>query len=266
MGRISNMLISIRAVGTYELADECFVLLMIEPSWEAPDHCVKEEKLVTSRVSYSVLGTDLAGNVQRRLVAPAGEFRYEYNATIEAEPNVLVPADAVEHKPHDLPPETLVYLMPSRYIQSDRFGQMAKGEFGAVPSGGRRVQAVCDWVRTHVTYQSGTTDATSTAMDTAIVRLGVCRDFAHTVIALCRGLGIPARYVAGYALGLEPFDFHAFAQVYVGGRWYNVDATFDGPRPALIPIAVGRDAADVAMTTFFGESKFKSQELEIKKV
>lgn len=260
------MLISIRATATYELPAETFVLLMVEPSREAPDHRIKEERLLTSPSPFSVVGRDIAGNVQRRIVAPTGEFGYTYTATIEAEANVLVPPDAVEHKPQDLPSETLVYLLPSRYIQSDRFGQMAHGEFGLVPSGGRRVQAVCDWVRTHIEYQSGTTDATSTAMDTAIVRLGVCRDFAHTVIALCRGLGIPARYVAGYALGLEPHDFHAFAQVYVGGRWYNVDATFDGIRPALIPIAVGRDAADVAMTTFSGASTLKGQKLEIKEV
>ncbi len=260
------MLISIRTSATYELPAETFVLLMVEPAREAPDHRIKEERLVTSPVPFSVLGKDIAGNVQRRIVAPAGEFRYEYSATIEAEPNVLVPFDAVEHKPQDLPPETLVYLMPSRYIQSDRFGQMAQGEFGSVPPGGQRVQAVCDWVRTHIQYQHGTSDGTTTAMDTAIVRLGVCRDFAHTVIALCRGLGMPARYVAGYALGLEPFDFHGFAQVYVGGRWYNVDATFDGVRPCLIPIAVGRDAADVAMTSFAGPNTFKGQEVEIKKL
>ncbi len=240
---------------------------MIEPAHQAPDHRIREEKLVTSPVSFSALGADIAGNVQRRLVAPAGDFHYEYSALIEAEPNVLVPLDAVEHKPQDLPPETLVYLMPSRYIQSDRFGQMAQGEFGSVPSGGRAAfRRSTTGVRTHITYKSGTTDGTSTAMDTAIVRLGVCRDFAHTVIALCRGLGMPARYVSGYALGLEPFDFHAFAQVYVGGRWYNVDATFDGVRPALIPIAVGRDAADVAMTTFSGPNTLKGQDVEIKKL
>ena len=260
------MLISIRTTATYELPAETFLQLMVEPDREAPDHRIRQETLITSPVPFIKLGRDMAGNVQRRLVAPAGEFRYEYTATIEAEPNVLVPPDAVEHKPQDLPMETLVYLMPSRYIQSDRFGQMAQGEFGSVPGGGRRVQAVCDWVRTHVTYRSGTTDGTSTAMDTAIVRLGVCRDFAHTVIALCRGLGMPARYVSGYALGLEPFDFHAFAQVYLGGRWYNVDATFDGTRPALIPIAVGRDAADVAITTFAGPNTFKGQDVEIKRL
>ncbi len=115
------MLISIRASAVYELPAECFVLLMIEPAKEAPDHRVREAKLVTTPTPYSVLGTDIAGNLQRRLVAPAGEFRYDFSATIEAEPNVAVPPDATEHRPQDLPPETLVYLMPSRYIQSDRF-------------------------------------------------------------------------------------------------------------------------------------------------
>jgi transglutaminase-like putative cysteine protease len=260
------MLISVRASATYELPSESFVLLMVEPAMEAPDHRVKDARLVTSPAPYSVLGTDHVGNPQRRIVAPAGEFRYEYAATIEAEPNVAVPPGAVEPRPEDLPPETLVYLLPSRYIESDRFRQMARGEFGSVPSGGRRVQAVCDWVRSHVKYEAGSTDETTSVMDTAVVRLGVCRDFAQMVIALCRGLGIPARYVSGYALGLEPFDFHAFAQVYVGGRWYNVDATYDGTRPALIPIAVGRDAADVDMATFTGPNKLKEQKLRIEKL
>ncbi len=239
---------------------------MVEPALHAPDHRVKEARLVTSDAPYSVLGTDLAGNVQRRIAAPAGEFRYEYTATIEAEPNVAVSPDAEEHRHRDLPSESLIYLLPSRYIQSDRFRQWAQSEFGSLPRGGRRVQAVCDWVRAHVTYQHGSSDTTTTAMDTAVVRLGVCRDFAHMVIALCRGLGIPARYVSGYALGLEPFDFHAFAQVYLGGRWYNVDATYDGTREALIPIAVGRDAADLDTVTFLNAGTFKGQKLEIRKI
>lgn len=171
------------------------------------------------------------------------------------------------HRLRDLPPETLIYLLPSRYVQSDRFKHWAHAEFGGQPTGGRRVRAVRDWVRDHITYQHGSSDETTTAMDTAVVRLGVCRDFAHMVIALCRGLGLPARYVSGYALGLEPFDFHAYAQVYAGGRWYNVDATYDGTREALIPIATGCDAADLDTATFLdAEGKFKGQDLEIRKL
>ena len=104
----------------------------------------------------------------------------------------------------------------------------------------------------------------TSAFDTATERVGVCRDFAHLVIAFCRALDIPARYVSGYALGLEPPDFHGFVQVYLGGAWHNVDATTDDVRPALVPIAVGRDAADVAMTTPWGPNTLIEQSVEVR--
>src|SRR4051794_6560954 len=107
------MLISIRAAATYDLDAETFVMLMVEPAVEGPDHHVREARLATSPTRYSVLGTDFSGNVQRRLVAPAGEFRYEYEANIEAEPNIDVPPDAIAHDLQELPAETLIYLMPS---------------------------------------------------------------------------------------------------------------------------------------------------------
>ena len=142
-----------------------------------------------------------------------------------------------------------MYALPSRYCQSDMLVRMANDEFGELSPGGGRVQSIADWVRRHVEYRYGTTDAMTSAFDTATERVGVCRDFAHLVIAFCRALDIPARYVSGYALGLEPPDFHGYVQVYLGGAWHNVDATCDEVRPALVPIAHGRDAADVAMTT-----------------
>ena len=118
-------------------------------------------------------------------------------------------------------------------------------------------------MRTHVEYRYGTTTSKTSAYDTATERVGVCRDFAHLVISFCRALGMPARYVSAYALGLEPPDFHGVAQVFLGGRWYNVDATYEGVRPALVPIAVGRDAADVAMATFWGNAILHEQAVEV---
>ena len=112
-------------------------------------------------------------------------------------------------------------------------------------------------------YRYGTTDAMTSAYDTATERSGVCRDFAHLVIAFCRALGIPARYLSGYALDLEPPDFHGYVQVYLGGAWHNVDATFEGLRPALVPIACGRDAVDVAMTTLWGANRLIEQTVEV---
>jgi transglutaminase-like putative cysteine protease len=141
---------------------------------------------------------------------------------------------------------------------------MAMGEFGGLRPGGGRVLAIAEWVRRNVEYRYGTTDAKTSAFDTATERIGVCRDFAHLVIAFCRALNIPARYVSGYALGLEPPDFHGFVQVYLGGAWHNIDATVEGARPALVPIAVGRDAADVAITTLWGPNALIEQRVEVR--
>jgi transglutaminase-like putative cysteine protease len=260
------MLLSVKATATYELSAETFLLVMVEPHAEAPDHQVKDARFVTSPTTHSVSAKDFQGNIQRRIVAPAGLFRYEYTATIEADPNETVPPEAVENPAKDLSPEALVYTLPSRYCQSDLLARMARDEFGKIPSGGARVRAIYEWVRSHVEYSYGTTDSKTSAFDTATERVGVCRDFAHLVIAFCRGLDIPARYASGYALGLEPQDFHGFAQVYLGGAWHNVDATSEALRPALVPIAVGRDAADVAMTTIWGISTVLEQTVQVKEV
>ena len=140
---------------------------------------------------------------------------------------------------------------------------MAADEFGKLPPSGKRVRQIASWIRRHVEYCYGTTDGLTSAFDTATQRVGVCRDFAHLLIAFCRALNIPARYVSGYALDLEPQDFHGYAQVYLNEGWYNVDATHNEARPALVPIAVGRDAADVAMMTFFGSAFMKTQSVEV---
>lgn len=260
------MLISVRATATYELSCDCFMLLMVEPHPQAPDHQAKDAKLMTSPVTFCASSQDVQGNLQRRIVAPAGAFSFEYDATFETATNDLVPVEAMEHPSQELPPETLTYTLPSRYCQSDLLSRMARDEFGSLPPGGGRVRAIADWVRKHVEYRYGTTSSTTSAYDTATERVGVCRDFAHLVITFCRGLGLPARYVSAYALGLEPPDFHGIAQVYLGGRWHNVDATFEGVRPALVPIAVGRDAADVAMATFWGDSQVKAQAVTVTQV
>jgi transglutaminase-like putative cysteine protease len=261
--RQQRLRVAIRASGAYDLFGETFLLLMIEPALEGPTHRMRDERLLTTPTNESALWRDGFGNPQRRLVAPAGPFTFDFSGTVEIAPNRAVPDDALEHAARDLPAETLVYTLPSRYCQSDRLSRMALSEFGDLPRGGRRVRAVADWIRTHVEYRYGTTDAMTSAYDTAVQRVGVCRDFAHLVIAFCRALGIPARYVSGYALGLTPPDFHGYAQVYVGNAWHNVDATFAGVRPALVPIAIGRDAADVAMLTLWGEGAFREQNIQV---
>lgn len=249
---MSTIRLSINASADYDLTDETFVVLMVEPRLQGDAHRVTAESLRTTPTEFAALDADPAGNLLRRLTAPAGLFSFDYSGTAEVEENRPVPTDAPQHEPRHIPPGLLSLTLPSRYCQSDRLARLAADEFGALPPDGSRVRAVAAWVHRHVEYRYGTTDSMTSAFDTATERVGVCRDFAHLTITFCRALGIPARYVSGYCLELEPPDFHAWVQVYLGGAWHNVDSTFDGVRPALLPIAFGRDAADVPMTTLWG--------------
>jgi transglutaminase-like putative cysteine protease len=256
------MLLSVKASATYEFPVETFLCLMVEPPLVGPAHRVEEERLTTTPTAFCDLRSDLYGNPRRHVIAPGGRFSFEFRATIETAPNLALPPGAIEHPAQEIPGEAMVYTLPSRFCESDLLARMALDEFGHLPHGGARVLAIAEWVRRHVQYRYGTTDALTSATE----RVGVCRDFAHLVIAFCRALVIPARYVSGYALGLDPPDFHGFAQVYLGGTWYNVDATFDGVRPALIPIAIGRDAADVAMATTWVPHVLIYQSVEVQEV
>jgi transglutaminase-like putative cysteine protease len=154
-----------------------------------------------------------------------------------------------------LPNEVLTYLNPSRYCESDRLTHFALRIFGDIEPGFSRVTAICDWIHNNLDYQSGSSGESTSACDVLIQRLGVCRDYAHLAIALCRALCIPARYVSGYALALQPPDFHGFFEAYLGTRWYLFDATRMAPVEGFIRIGTGRDAADASFATIIGEAK-----------
>lgn len=257
------MLLNIRSRASYQLPNETFILLMVEPAIDGARHHVNECSLATSNTRQTELWNDIYGNPVRCMTAPQGEISFEYNAQIEAHTNTVLPPDALELDPAKIPAECLVYTVPSRYCQSDKLQRLAQSEFGAMTPGGSRVGTIAKWIRERVEYKYGTTNAMTDAFDTATSRVGVCRNFAHLMISFCRALGVPARYVSGYCLDLEPPDFHAWVQVYVGDAWYNVDATYGGVREALVPIAFGRDAADVPMTTLFGNSTLNNQTVEV---
>ena len=209
---------------------------------------------------------DFYGNPCRRVLLPAGDVRLEYTVTV-TQPDARYPLlKPIEATALELPTDTLLYTLPSRYCQSDKLVAMATDMFGEVAPGFARVQTIANWINEHVTYQYGTSDAGTSAYDTATQRIGVCRDFAHLGISFCRALNIPARYVSGYCLGLEPPDFHAYFQAYLDGRWVAFDATERQPRPALVQIAIGRDAADCAWSTFYGFGETKSLSVEVTEV
>nr|WP_041238488.1 transglutaminase family protein [Gloeothece citriformis] len=196
--------------------------------------------------------TPVLGNRYFRVNLDSGNLLLDYQATVEVSYQNINPSDITETIPAQLPLETVPFLYPSRYCQSDRLIRLVQQEFGELQPGYSRVEAICNWIYDNVTYLSGSTNAQTSAYDTATERAGVCRDFAHLGIAFCRALNIPARFVSNYACGLEPPDFHAVFEAYLGDRWYLFDPTRLVPRQALIRIGTGRDAADVSFATLFG--------------
>lgn len=166
--------------------------------------------------------------------------------------------DAVQHEVADLPSDVLQYLLGSRYCETDHLSNIAWGLFGHIPAGWQRVTAIVDFVHRHLTYGYEYARATRTAYEAYNEGVGVCRDFAHLAVALCRCMNIPARYCSGYLgdIGIEPvdvpMDFHAWFEAYLGGEWHSFDARHRVPRIGRILMACGRDAADTALTTAFG--------------
>lgn len=199
------------------------------------------------------------GNWCSRIVAPPGRIRLFTDAIIRdgGQPDRLVP-DAVQHRIEDLPEETLVYLLGSRYCETDRLSETAWSLFGPVPLGWARVQAVCDFVHRHIVFGYEHARPTKTAMEVFDEGKGVCRDYAHLAITFCRCLNIPARYCTGYLgdIGVppsaDPMDFSAWFEVFLGGHWHTFDARNNTPRIGRVLIARGRDAADVAISSTFG--------------
>jgi transglutaminase-like putative cysteine protease len=223
-----------------------------------PDHLRIAPSLPATRY------TDAFGNICTRLVAPPGQVEISTDALVwdSGLPDAVEP-NARQHEVAELPHDALVFLLASRYCETDRLMQDAWARFGKTPLGWPRVQAICDFVHSHLRFGYQHARATKTAAEVAVERRGVCRDFAHLAITLCRCMNIPARYCTGYLgdIGVppepEPMDFSAWFEAYLGGRWYSFDARHNTPRIGRIVMARGRDAADVAISTTFGPNLLK---------
>lgn len=197
------------------------------------------------------------GNRLARLLAMPGdtphEFTVQYRATVDLQMEQVDSTELAEDDYQNLPADVLSFLNPSRYCESDKLYRFAWEEFGDLMPGYSRVTAICNWVFEQLTYAPGSTGSTTTACDVLIQRTGVCRDYTHVAISLCRAMGIPARYVSGYAVKLQPADFHGFFEAYLSGRWFLFDATRLAPIGGFVRIGTGRDAADVAFATIRGD-------------
>jgi len=202
---------------------------------------------------------DAFGNRAARILAPAGTVRIRYDNVIRDSGRAEAPITGARLTPvHAMPPECWRYLLASRYCEVDRLCAIAWDLFGATPESWERVQAVVDWVHTHVAFGYQFARPTKSAADVYLERQGVCRDFQHLAITLLRALNIPARYATGFLgdIGVpaspSPMDFSAWSEVYVDGAWRAIDARHNQPRIGRVLMARGRDAVDVALTTSFG--------------
>ena len=203
--------------------------------------------------------TDPFGNVCTRIVAPSDRISMSADLVIRdsGKPDPIA-LDAVQHPVEDLPDDVLPFLLGSRYCDTDKLSNIAWSLFGNTPPGWARVQAIADFVHNHIRFDYQKADDTRTAFDGYTQREGVCRDYAHLAIALCRCMNIPARYCTGYLgdIGIPPvpypMDFSAWFEVFLSGRWYTFDARHNTPRIGRIVMARGRDATDCALTTSFG--------------
>jgi transglutaminase-like putative cysteine protease len=193
------------------------------------------------------------GNRLLRMTANPGDLTMQYTANVELDVDAIDSTDLQEVNYERLPPDVLSYLNPSRYCESDKLYRFASEEFGDLIPGYSRVTAICNWTFEHLTYLPGSTGPTTTACDVLLQRTGVCRDYAHVAISLCRAMGIPARYISGFAVNLHPADFHGFFEAYLSDRWFLFDATRLAPIGGFVRIGTGRDAADVAFATIRGD-------------
>jgi transglutaminase-like putative cysteine protease len=249
----------------YEIAYDCagptpmVAMLSVRPE-RLPDLVTPQRITVGPALPFRHY-SDAFGNICTRVLAPAGRITFAADFLIEDDglPDPVV-LDAVQHPVEELPDETLVFLMGSRYCDPAPLLDLAWREFGGVPAGWRRVQAIVDYVHDRIAFGYEHASVFRTALGAHEERLGVCRDYAHLAVTLCRAMNIPARYCTGYLgdIGIPPvdapMDFSAWFQVYLGGAWRTFDARHARPRIGRILMAYGRDATDVAITTLFGSA------------
>lgn len=248
----------------YQTTAETPVLVILKPRHDTPQSIRQESVSFEPDLPATEFEDDHA-NIVYRLVLKPGRNVLRYDAIVMV-PSQREDFDRVDEPiaPHLLPAEVLRYTLPSRYCDSDKLLDFSWKHFGHLPHGLGRVQGICDWLHQHIEYRTGSGSPNLSAYDIIERRYGVCRDLAHTAVALCRTFNIPARYVSGYVpdIGCEdpgtPMDFHAYFEVYLGGRWQVFDARFSSPRTGRIRICSGYDAVNCAFTTMYGAALLTS--------
>lgn len=227
---------------------------------------IRQEAFITNPQTVMSEYIDSYGNICQRLVVPAGTFLLESNVVAACSDTIDVHPTAGYTPVELLPDNVLQFMLPSRYCESDKVTELATLITSGLQPGYAQVEAIRHWVHTNFTRQYGVTNSSTSALDVLQTRTGVCRDFTHAAIALCRNLDIPARMVAGYLYNLKPMDLHAWFEAYVGGRWYTFDPLMPEPMGGRIIMSYGRDAADVAFASHFGNVELRKMEVSVTEI
>ena len=252
----------------YEIAlPGCDFIFNIHAAHTDCQRVLDENLQVSQNVPLQVDTDPVSQNRYLRLSAAPGPLKVFYNATVDLNHFVEQPVNILEVPVAQLPTSVLGCIYPSRYCQSDRLLRLATREFGHLQQGYSRVQGIRDWVLQHVQFAQNTSNSNTSAVDTLLETVGVCRDFAHLMIALCRAVNIPARFTTGIDYGadpaLGPTDFHAYVEVYLGQRWYIFDPSGTAIPMGFVRFGTGRDAADVAFATIFGPVQSQAPRITI---
>jgi len=258
------MRLEIEAMLDYYIDGTADVLLQVEVA-AMTDQRLEVQDLRVHAVEplVAVAGEESVG--QRCWAVGQGPFRADYHAIVAIDRPVVDLSQLRATAPRSLPGLVIPYLMPSRYCQSEKFESFVHGEFAGL-EGGPLGEALVEWVRRTLVYASGSSAGATTAIDTFVERRGVCRDYAHLVVAMARAGGIPARCVSAYAPGVDPPDFHAVAELWFQGGWHLVDATGMADCQQLARVAVGRDATDIAFMTVFGTATLHAQTVSVRRI
>lgn len=248
----------------YQFADPAEVLLLLEAARGGDQQVTEETLTISTNPMITRLDDGLSGERRAAFLAE-GAVQVRYAATVDVAEREAALTGAAAASLQALPPEALRHLRPSRYCPSDRFERFVSKEFNGTV-GGDRVDAILGWIADHLDYVAGVSDAATTALDTFVDRAGVCRDFSHLAISLCRASQIPARAVSAYGWQLQPPDMHAVLEVFVGGSWRLADATGKVRPDGLVRVATGRDAADIAFMSIFGQAQLVEQAFTIDQI
>lgn len=246
-------------------ASVCPTVAMLRPSSGAAQWVVSQSYDLSPWVPASEY-VDSYGNACQRFTLPAGR------TTINVQSHVVV-ADEIADSMDDgfvlideLPTDCLIYLLPSRYCPCEKAVDLAWKVVGDAPVGFGQVTAICDWIRANIEYRYGVSDESTDAFETISAGAGVCRDFAHVAITLCRALRIPARFVAGYLHELDPMDMHAWFEAFVGNKWHTFDATQQLRKAGRVVVSYGRDATDVAFLSNYGPMEVISMRVSVERI